>query len=128
MQDQSCKTPRWKLLKSQLNNLAPIDFMARIQTTNHPIIIDVRTDKEFDTGHIPNATNIDYFDETFWEKIEQHISTEHSIFVYCRSGRRSIRACTLMRNGGFDNTQIFNLEGGYSQWMEEVGNIVSKSE
>jgi len=121
MQDQSCKTSRWRLLKSQLNNLVPTDFSAQIKATTHLVVIDVRMEKEFLLGHIPDAINIDYFDELFWEKIEAlDLSAKHSIFVYCRSGRRSIRACTLMRNGGFDNTQIFNLEGGYNQWLEEI--------
>jgi len=119
MQDQSCKTPRWRLLKAQLNNLAPADFSAQIKTAAHPVIIDVRMKKEFELGHIPDAIHIDYFDEDFWDKIEQlDLPDDHMIFVYCRSGRRSIRACTLMRNGGFDNARIFNLEGGYSRWLE----------
>lgn len=121
MQDKSCKTPRWRLLKAQLNNLAPVDFSAQIKAAAHPAIIDVRTEKEFAHGHIPDAIHINYFDEAFWDKIEAlDLPAEHTIFVYCRSGRRSIRACTLMRNGGFDNTRIFNLEGGYNQWLEEM--------
>lgn len=121
MQDKSCKTPRWRLLKAQLNNLAPVDFSAQIKAAAHPVIIDVRTDKEFATGHIPDAIQIDYFDEAFWDKIEVlDLPAKHTIFVYCRSGRRSIRACTLMRNGGFDNARIFNLEGGYNRWLEET--------
>ncbi len=121
MQDQSCKTPRWRLLKAQLNNLLPADFSAQIKAATHPVIIDVRTEKEFANGHIADAIHINYFDEGFWEKIEQlDLPENHIIFVYCRSGRRSIRACTLMRNGGFDNARIFNLEGGYNLWLEEI--------
>jgi len=109
MQDKSCKTPRWRLLKAQLNNLAPADFSAQIKVATNPVIIDVRMKKEYAVGHILDAVNIDYFDETFWDKIEQlDLPTEHTIFVYCRSGRRSIRACTLMRNGGFDTAGDFD--------------------
>ena len=124
MEDKSCKTQRWRLLKSKLNNLPPIAFLQKMQSVRDAVIIDVRTPEEFATGHIPNATNINYLAEDFWDRIEQIGTTKH-IFVYCRSGRRSIRTCTLMRNGGFDNTRIFNLEGGYPLWVEEI-NILKR--
>ena len=118
MEDKSCKTPRWRLLKSKLNNLSPGVFLQKIEAVDDAYIIDVRTPEEFAAGHIPNAINISYLADDFWEKIEQ-INPDKHIFVYCRSGRRSIRTCTLMRNGGFDNSRVFNLEGGYSLWEEE---------
>ncbi len=114
--DNSCKTPKWQQLKAQLNNLPPIQFLEMLRQSKNPIIIDVRTTQEFNTGHIANALNIDYLADDFWEQIEK-LSTNHDFLVYCRSGRRSIRTCTLMRNGGFDNKRIFNLEGGYERWV-----------
>lgn len=120
MEDQSCKTPRWRLLKSELNNLAPKAFLQKIQSADAPIIVDVRTAAEFASGYIEGAVNISYLSDDFWEQIEVLDATK-DVFVYCRTGRRSIRACTLMRNGGFDNEKIFNLEGGYALWLEEVG-------
>ena len=116
MEDQSCKTSRWRMLKSQLNNLFPDDFRVGFQQQNS-VIVDVRTAQEFEFGHIPNAINISYLAEDFWEKIEA-LSPEKNIFVYCRSGRRSIRTCTLMRNGGFENDKVFNLETGFLGWLE----------
>ncbi len=114
--DNSCKTPKWQQLKAQLNNLHPKQFLELLQNLSNPIVIDVRTAQEFSTGHIANALNIDYLADDFWEQIEK-LSTENDFLIYCRTGRRSIRTCTLMRNGGFDNKRIFNLEGGYERWM-----------
>lgn len=119
MEDKSCKTPRWRLLKAQLNNLSPKVFHDQITNMADSIIIDVRTPKEFESGHIKNAVNIDFLSEDFWDRIEQ-IPSDKNIFVYCRTGRRSIRTCTLMRNGGFDKDKIFNLEGGYALWLETI--------
>jgi len=117
--DKSCKTPRWRLLKAQLNNLSPKDFQNAIASSmGKAIIIDVRTSTEYENNHIPDAINIDYLKEAFWNDIEQLKIEDKSIFVYCRTGRRSIRACTLMKNGGFDNQKIFNLEGGFEEWMK----------
>jgi rhodanese-related sulfurtransferase len=120
MKDQSCKTSRWILFKAELNNLQPITFQQKIKAEELPIIIDVRTPGEFAGGHIQNAINIDYLASGFWEQIEV-LPNSNNIFVYCRTGRRSIRACTLMKNGGFDKDKVFNLEGGYPLWLEEVG-------
>lgn len=120
MADKSCKTPRWRLIKSQLNNLSPRAFLEKMQSVDDPIIVDVRTANEFKTGHIEKVINISYLADDFWDRIEK-LSPEKYIFVYCRSGRRSIRTCTLMRNGGFDNSRLFNLEGGYPLWKEQIG-------
>ncbi|MEL6638049.1 MAG: rhodanese-like domain-containing protein [Bacteroidota bacterium] len=113
--DNSCKTPRWRLLKAQLNNLTPRDFHQRIRTGRTPLVVDVRTASEFASGHIEGALHIDFFAEDFWDCIEA-LDPQRDILVYCRTGRRSIRACTLMRNGGFDNAKVFNLEGGFVAW------------
>ncbi len=114
-QDKSCKTPRWRLLKSELNNLSQKAFKEKTEQSD-AIIIDVRTSKEFDLSHITDATHIDYFAGNFWEAVEQLDKTK-DILVYCRTGRRSIRACTLMKNGGFSVDKVFNLEGGFTEWL-----------
>lgn len=119
MKDNSCKTPRWQLLKAQLNNLSPEIFAQQINSLEHPIIIDVRTPKEFASGHLENAININYLADDFWDRITQFCPSQH-FFVYCRSGRRSIRTCTLMRNGGFEPTRIFNLDGGLNLWEKNL--------
>lgn len=117
MEDKSCKTSRWRLLKTYLNNLPPAAFYKKMQNKIESIIVDVRTPSEFNQGHIPNAINISYLSDSFWDQIEQ-LDKSKNVFVYCKTGRRSIRACTLMRNGGFDNAKVFNLEGGYILWKE----------
>ncbi len=115
--DKSCKTPRWRMLKSQLNNLSAQEFAAALDDLKKAVIIDVRTEKEYNLGHIPNSINMDYFAEDFLEKIE-NLEKEKDYFIYCRSGRRSIRVCTWMRNGGFDRQKIFNLDRGFGDWLE----------
>lgn len=118
IQDTSCKTPRWRLLKAQLNNLKPQQFKAAMEEAEQPIVVDVRTENEYLNQRIPTAIHIDYFGDNFWDEIEK-LDNTRSIFIYCRSGRRSIRACTLMRNGGFDNDKVFNLDGGMIAWVED---------
>ena len=120
MKDMTCEVSRWKQLKNQLNNLEPAEF-ARVVEEQRGIIIDVRTPEEYAAGHLSGAINLDYFSYEFWDEIEK-LDPEAPYYIYCRSARRSIRACTLMRNGGF--TQVYNLEGGLVSWQESVGALV----
>jgi len=62
------------------------------------MIIDVRSKKEYDNGHIDNAVNIplDYLD-----KMYGRIPKDKEIIVYCRSGSRSMVAAHLLRGQGW---------------------------
>lgn len=121
--DKSCKTPRWRMLKSQLNNLSAQEFISASKTFKDAIIIDVRREDEYKFGHIPNSINMDFFAEDFLDKIDS-LEKEKDYLVYCRSGRRSIRACTWMRNGGFDNQKVFNLDKGLGDMLEQFPDAI----
>ena len=115
-----CKTPRWQLLKGQINNLGPVRFSAKIEAIADAVLIDVRTPEEHLINPLPNSLNINYLGEGFWDKIEA-LDPEKTYLVYCRTGRRSLRACTLMKNGGFAKEKVFNLDGGMVAWEAEFG-------
>jgi rhodanese-related sulfurtransferase len=123
-EDKSCKTPRWRMLKSQLNNLSAEEFISASNTFENAIIIDVRTADEYRSGHILNSINLNFFAEDLLDKIED-LEKGKSYLVYCRSGRRSIRVCTWMRNGGFDNQKIFNLDKGLGDLLEQFPDIIT---
>ncbi len=116
--DKSCKTPRWRMLKSQLNNLSAQEFISATKTFEDAMIIDVRRENEYKIGHIPNSIHMDFFADDFLDKIE-NLEKGKDYLVYCRSGRRSIRVCTWMRNGGFDNQKVFNLDKGLGDLLEQ---------
>ncbi len=109
MENQECKMGRWQLIKQELNNLPPQDFLESYQRHPDAVLIDVRTADEYRANHLDGAINIDYLAEGFWDKMEQ-LDPKQTYFVYCRSERRSLRACRLMQNGGFE--KVFNLSGG----------------
>ncbi len=120
MKDLTCEVSRWKQLKQQLDNLPPAVFATAVQQ-QPGIVIDVRTPAEYAAGHLSGARNLDYFAYTFWEEMEK-LDRSETYYVYCRSARRSVRACTLMRNGGFE--KVYHLEGGLVQWREEIGELI----
>lgn len=118
-----CEIPRWQQLKRLLNNLSPVEFKAALAETPDVVLIDVRTKPEYDAGHIPGAINIDYLSYDFWYRMEQ-LDPERTYFIYCRTSRRSVRTCTLMRNGGFKH--IYHLDGGWNLWSEVCGDEVTE--
>jgi len=79
------------------------------------VVLDVRTPAEFNSGHIPNAINIDIYSDYFRADISA-LDKSKSYAVYCRSGKRSVDASSEMDLTGFENT--FNLTGGIIEWVD----------
>lgn len=79
------------------------------------IIIDVRTQGEYAEGHIPGVANIP-LDQL--EKRTDEIPKDQKVLLICRSGNRSAKGTTLLRNSGFDN--VFNITGGMLAWQGPV--------
>ncbi|MBX2814516.1 MAG: rhodanese-like domain-containing protein [Saprospiraceae bacterium] len=112
---QRCEVPRWHLLKSQLQNYSPREFAAKLSSMEDAVLIDVRTVAEHQEFSLPGSILMDYLGDAFLEDLEQLDEDKH-YFVYCRSGRRSVRACTLMRNAGFNH--VHHLDGGLVAWEQ----------
>ena len=86
----------------------------------HPeaVVLDVRTEDEFEGGHIPNAHNIDLLMGPGFIDEVNALDKNKSYYVYCRAGARSAQAVQLMRDLGFSET--YNLIGGIIQWEGET--------
>ncbi len=93
-------------------NIGPQDAKALINQKN-TIIIDVRTPAEVAQGKIKGAKNINISSPSFLKGIEG-LDKSKNYLVYCRSGKRSARACSIMSGRGFEN--LYNLQGGYMGW------------
>ena len=73
-----------------------------------PVIVDVRTQQEYDAGHIKGAILIPYDQmEQRWQELKQY--QQQPVLLYCRSGRRSGIALDVLRSKGF--TQLENGGG-----------------
>ena len=80
------------------------------------IILDVRTQEEYDAGHVPGAILISH--EEIAEKAEKVLTDKDQlILVYCRSGRRSKIAAEALAELGYTNIKEF---GGIIDWPYEV--------
>lgn len=105
----SCKIKRWDILKRELNNFSPEEFMQAMEKQSGAVLLDCRTSSEFEHSRLDGALNIDYLDYSFLDKMDA-LDPKKTYLVYCRTGRRSVRTCMLMKNGGFSN--VYNLDGG----------------
>lgn len=80
------------------------------------IILDVRTEQEFEEQHIPNAINVP--NETIGTKeISELPDKEQLLMVYCRSGNRSKQASEKLVEIGYSNIVEF---GGMKDWPGET--------
>ena len=82
---------------------------------NPGVLLDVRTPNEVSSGHLENASFIDFYDEDFLEKASW-IKKDQPIYVYCHSGGRSTKAASQLISLGF--SEVYNLIGGYSKWKD----------
>ena len=80
------------------------------------IVLDVRTQEEYDEGHIPGAVLISHTE--IEERAEEVLADKNQlILVYCRSGRRSKMAAEILVELGYTNIREF---GGIIDWPYEV--------
>ena len=80
------------------------------------IIIDARTQSEYDEGHIPGAILIPEYEIA--DRAEKELpDKDQLILVYCRSGRRSKIAAEELVKLGYTNVKEF---GGIIDWEYEI--------
>ena len=84
------------------------------ENKNNPdlVILDVRTQDEYNNGHIENAINIDYYSKSLKKDLNK-LDKNKTYLVYCRSGSRSAKTVTIMEELGFK--EVYNI-GGMIDW------------
>lgn len=92
------------------------DAAVLLESENDYLLLDVRTEQEYFSGHIPGAVCIpnEDIDENVAEALPDQ---EQVIFVYCRSGNRSKQAAEKLANLGYTN--IVEI-GGVKDWPGEL--------
>ena len=103
---------------------ADVEAFAKLTGSSDVILLDVRTEKEFNEGHIPGALNIDQAEGDFMEKAKLALAKDKTIAVYCRSGRRSANAAGRLAAEGY---KCVNLLGGIIAWKEAGRETVAAS-
>lgn len=95
-------------------------FFYELQKNEGKQLIDVRTKKEYKEGHLQNATLADWKNLRKFQKAVKKLNKEDTVYLYCRSGKRSHEAAKWLIENGFQ--QVVELEGGmlnYQKFTEE---------
>ena len=93
-----------------------VDGFAELLQEGKVALVDVRTAEEYAEGHIPGATNIDFYASNFVALFEAAVPKDCPVAVYCRTGKRSGEASEKLVQAGYT---VYNLEGGYTAWTDE---------
>ncbi len=86
-----------------------------IVSNDELFILDVRTNDEFNDGHIPEAYLIPHT-EISTRQDELPNNKSRPILVYCRSGTRSAAASNTLDSLNY--TQVYNMNGGFDAWKD----------
>jgi len=106
-----------------MKNINQQEWKNLIDKDKNAVIIDCRSEMEWDEGIIENAVLLNLFDSyTFMQEAESY-NKENNYYIYCRSGVRSVTACQILESIGVKNT--YNLLGGLMSWQ---GKIVAPTE
>ena len=101
--------------QSEVEVLEPQAFIERAKADTSAIILDVSQPEEFAEGHLAQAINLDWLNQTVFINGLAKLNKQKTYYVYCRSGRRSQAAAGKLKAEGF---QVIDLKGGYLHWVE----------
>jgi len=102
-----------------IEDITPQEAFTLIQNNqDNPdfVIIDVRTPEEFGAEHIENATNINFYSETFRDMLN-NLDKNKTYLIYCKVGGRSGSALDIMAELNFK--EVYNILGGINLWKAE---------
>ena len=85
------------------------------------IILDIRTPREFDGGHIAGARNIDFYAKTFATEFRR-LDREKTYLIYCRSGNRSRQLMGAVEKMPFK--KVFHMRSGLVDWVGQGFKLV----
>lgn len=102
--------------KTTYTNIESEEAKDRLDSEKGIILLDVRTKEEYDSGHIKDSMLIPV--DVLKDEAESKLKDKEApIFVYCRSGNRSVTAAKILVDLGYKN--VYNL-GGINRWPYEV--------
>ncbi|MDD2686358.1 MAG: rhodanese-like domain-containing protein [Gallionella sp.] len=108
----------WSFIGNRVRGIRDADAVAALQLINHKnaLVLDVREDSEYKSGHLLNAKLIPL------GKLKERVGElekykAQPIVVVCRSGQRSGMACGILGKLGF--SEVYNLSGGVTAWQKQ---------
>jgi len=95
------------------DRVMPDALLTAIGTGTAPVIVDVRTRREYDAGHVPGAIHVPFY-TLLVRQDDVPGPRERPVVVYCEHGPRAGVARLALRLAGF--TDVRYLDGHMSGW------------
>ena len=117
---QDTKAAQEDTVKAEYKKITAEEAKERMDKDDKVVILDVRTEEEYQEGHVPGAIVIP--NETISsEPLEELPDMDQEILVYCRSGNRSAQAAKKLAEAGY--TQVYDF-GGIIDWPYDQKNKI----
>jgi glyoxylase-like metal-dependent hydrolase (beta-lactamase superfamily II)/rhodanese-related sulfurtransferase len=94
---------------AQTPQMTVLELGSRLDDRNLQVL-DVRRQGEWDAGHIAGA---DWYPLDRFKAALPPLESDATIAVHCKSGYRSMIACSLLQRGGYN---VINVTGGFDAW------------
>ena len=96
--------------KRRTSTISQKELVARTKSETNTFVLDVRSPKEYDSGHIPGAANINHTElSNHLEKLRGN--EDKDVVVYCERG---VRAQKILKKAGFSH--VYHLKGDMVNW------------
>ena len=103
----------------EINVISDAQF-TEIQDTDY-ILVDVRTIEEYESGHIQDAINFDFYSKSFQKEILS-LDKSSSIILYCRTQNRSTKTANYLKENGYKEITV--IAGGITSWVKNGNDLV----
>lgn len=98
------------------DSISAPDLSARLDGNDAPLVLDVRTKREYEAGHVPGALNVPHT-ELPARLPDLSAGKGEEIVVYCEVGGRADTAGDVLEEAGF--TSVRALEGHMANWRAQ---------
>ncbi len=88
--------------------------LTNLLNRDHAVLLDVRSKKEYQSGHIAGSINVvaEQFDELLKKRLQKHKNKK--VIITCNNGQQISKYGEKLKKAGF--AQLFGLRGGMATW------------
>ncbi len=102
-----CEGSSSSLVSPTVQDISGSELETLLDGPNAPVVVDVRSSTDFESGHIPGSVNIPLSELP--ERLHE-VNDERAIVCVCAGGFRSAQAAQILAAAGVET--VYNLEDG----------------
>lgn len=96
--------------------VSPEKFQTMVNEDPDGYLLDVRQPDEYAAGHLKGAHLLNWLEPVTFKKDAERIGKDRTVYVYCRSGRRSNEAANYLSSQGY---KVVDMDGGILGWEKD---------